>query len=352
MENRWEIGEKEFLLSLHRRLGNIGLGWRDDCIERRIDGDLSLVYSIDSMNRKLSHNKSDDVKAFGRWAAAVISNDVVACGVRPRGLALDIGVNLFNSEDEIYGFVEGVLEVCTQYNMDYEGGNLSSSSYISGVSWGISEPDAIIHRDGARDNSILIATAPIGVGWAIELLRTVGDLKQAHIPAELVKTVDFYKENPVINMSAFQEIWNLKLIECGMDLSDGIIEFGYEIYDRTGLGVVFHPQDPHKIVEFVASLLHVDPEDIMYEPGYDTPLAHGWCIKKENINTVLAILKKYKVPYTIMGDVCDTVSGVYRKRGDALMPLPRYWDDKMKDESRYDSWLKNILGIEKENKNT
>lgn len=344
MKNEWKLGEKEFLLSLHEKLGNAGFAWRDDCVERRITSDMSLVYSIDSMSRKLSHDRSDDARMFGKWVAAVISNDVIACGVSPKGLSLDIGLSAFKNEDEIYEFVEGVLDVCAQYHMKYEGGNLSRSHFVGGVSWGVSASDAIIHREGAKNNCVLLATASIGLGWAVELFRTVEVLKEASIPAEMVTIIDSYKENPVINMTAFQEIWSRDLIECGMDLSDGIIEFGYEIFDRTGLGVIFQPQSPHIVVEYAASLLDIEPEDIMFEPGYDTPFAHGWCIKKDKIEIVLAILKKYKVPYTMIGDVCDHISGVYRKKGNELISLPRYWDDKMKDEPNYDLWLRSILG--------
>lgn len=342
------MGEKEFLQGLHKKLGNTGYNWRDDCIERQITSGLSLIYSIDSMGRWLSHNRADNARTYGKWVAAVISNDVIACGVSPKGLSLDIGINIFRDEEEIFEFVDGVLDVCSQYNMQYEGGNMSKSDYVCGISWGVSAPNAIIHRDGAENNSIIIATAPIGLGWAAELIQRVESLKQVDIPMELLKIIDSYKENPMVNLEAFQEIWSHNLIECGMDLSDGIIEFGYEIFERTGLGVVFSPQLPHKVVKFVASLLNIEPEDIMFEPGYDTPFSHGWCIKRENINELLMILEKHKVAYTILGDVNDKVSGVYRKCGDNLIRLPRYWDDKMKHESNYNLWLRNILNCEQD----
>ena len=346
MVNGWKLGEKEFLKVLHKKLGNIGHDWRDDCIERKIAPDLSLVYSIDSMSRWLSHNRADDAKAYGKWAAAIIANDVIACGVSPKGLSLDIGINIFEDEEEVFKFIDGVLEVCSHYNMKYEGGNMSKSNYVCGMSWGVSAPDAIIHRDGAKNNSILLATASIGLGWAAELVQRIESLKQADFPMKLQKILECYKETPTINLEAFQEIWSHNLIECGMDLSDGIIEFGYEIFERTGLGVVFNPQPPHKAVEFVASLMNIEPQDIMFDPGYDTPFSHGWCIKRENINELLKILEKYKVAYTILGDVNDKVSGVYRKYGNNLVKLPRYWDDKMQHESSYHLWLRNILNCD------
>lgn len=339
----WKFGEKEFLQSLHEKMGDVGLRWRDDCIEKQIAPNLSLLYSIDSISRKIDHNQSDSAKAFGQWAACTIANDVIACGAAPKGLALDIGLGAFRDEAEIFDFVDGVLDICTHYNMKYEGGNLSRGNYVCGVSWGTAAPDRVIHRDGAKNNSVLLATAPIGVGWAINLLQTAEELKGAAIPDALASIVVEYKKKPAVNLSAFQEIWNLNCIECGMDLTDGIIEFGYEIFDRTGLGVVFSPQRPHKLVQYVAALLDMEPEDIMFEPGYDTPFAHGWCIPKASIDEVKNILEKNHILYTILGEVSENVSGVYRKRDHGLVSVPRYWDDKMKNEPSYDLWKKNIL---------
>ena len=61
-----------------------------------------------------------------------IANDVIACGVSPKGLSLDIGINIFEDEEEVFKFIDGVLEVCSHYNMKYEGGNMSKSNYVCG----------------------------------------------------------------------------------------------------------------------------------------------------------------------------------------------------------------------------
>lgn len=340
----WRSGEKEFLIALNKKLGNTNLCWRDDCIERLIAPNLSLVYSIDSAHRWLSHSRQDDVRIFGRWVAAVIASDVIACGVIPRGLALDIGVDAFRAENELFTFIDGVLDVCAHYRMSYEGGNLNKSSLISGIAWGTSPPKRIIHRSGAQNGSILVATAPIGLGWAIELIQHEDILRKLPIPQEFLYLIKHYKEMPVVDIEAFQEIWSLGVIDCGMDLTDGIIEFGYEIYDRSGLGVVFSPNMPHPLVKYVASHLKISPADIMFDPGYDTPFAHGWCVQRDKIELVLNILKRHNVSFTILGEVTSEVSGVYRKTGTDLMLLPRYWDDKLVCETSYNRWVKDILG--------
>lgn len=344
--NNWKFGEKELLRKLHLKLGDSSLKWRDDCIETAITPELSLVYSIDSTERRLSHNNQDDSRVFGKWVASIILSDIIACGVAPKGLSLDVGIGAFHDEDDLFLFFDGILDVCTHYCVNYEGGNINRSNLVGGVAWGAQAPDKIIHREGAQDNSILIATAPIGLGWAYELYQRLDVFRTKQIPQALLKEVQEYKSTSVINLDAFQEIWDLGVIDCGMDLTDGIIEFGYEIHDRTGLGVVFMPTDPHPFVRFVAACIGILPESIMFDPGFDTPLSHGWCIKEENVDKVLNVLRKHGVPYTVLGKVTSQVAGVFRKTRSGNIPLPRYWDDKLNNNDIYELWKKRIIDID------
>ncbi len=331
-------GEKEFLKELHRKRKT--LEWREDCIIRPVTDDLSIVYSIDSAERKICHDCNNDPKVYGRWVAAVVASDIIACGVLPKGLSLDIGINAFTDEQEICRFVEGVKDVCTEYGMEYEGGNINRSTLTCGVSWGLQKTDSIIHREGAKDGSILIATAPIGLGWAYYMYK-----KMSLPPPDMaiLEKATNYKKTFLVNLKAFQEIWALQVIECGMDLTDGIVEFGYEIFERTGLGVVFTSEKMHPFVNYVASKLNVPPQDFLYDPGYDTPLAHGWCISESSLESVIEILNRYEVPHTILGRVSNSISGVYRRTANKLHPLPRFWDDKFSSESNITSWYEKIV---------
>lgn len=345
----WKSGEKEFLVALHQKLGHSGFDWRDDCVISEIAPDLCLVYSVDSSRRWLSHDRKGDAAVFGRWVASTITSDVIACGVVPRGLALDVGLRAFQDEEDFNLFLKGVLDVCSEYGVKYEGGNLNRSNLVSGVSWGISRPSRIIKRNGAQKNSVLLVTAPIGVGWAYELLRRreeciPGSLNR--VPEELVKFAKSYKEKVTINLTAFKEVWGTDVIDCGMDTTDGILEFAYEIYERSGLGVIINPVNLHSFIQYTASVLHISPIDIILEPGYDTPLSHGWCIRKQNLKKVVSILEEFNVPYTIIGEVTDQIAGVYQQRDSGLRPAPRFWDDKCRNETSFKIWEKTVLGKE------
>lgn len=335
-------GEKEFLAKyLSEILGINIFSERDDCIFAKINKTESLVYSIDRPELiSFEGSREDVLRKQGRWCAAHVANDVIACGIRPRGISFDIGVLNFDKLKEISSWAHGVLETCNRYNMKYEGGNLANEKGISGVAWGIGNNKQIIKRSGAKPKSIVLATAKIGTGWAIRLLQH--DKKDSNF----LKKYYNYKDYPMINIDAFEEIWGLNAILCGMDLSDGLIEFGYEILEQSNLGVEFHiPINLDKDILLASQELSLPVESLMFEPGYDTPFAHGWCIDRKMISKVISILDKFKVPYTILGEVREKNDGVYFKKEGGLINLPRYWDDVLMHRGSIDHWRNNILSI-------
>jgi thiamine monophosphate kinase len=341
MTGKWENGEKEFLKKLFSSMGKNDFEWRDDAIITSISHDKSLLYSIDNVTQIYAYNDSaKNMICYGRWAASVISNDIIACGKLPSGLALDIGIDNMSENDFQY-FIQGVLDVCREYKINYEGGNINNSSTVSGVAWGLADSSKIIRRSGAKDNSTLITTCDIGVGWAIYLL---GKSKQCMSTYQDI--IGSYKENPIIDVSLFQEIWDSEIVSCGMDLTDGVIEFGYEIYDRTGLGVLFDIEPCMQgFLADAADKLKLPIEALRFEAGYDTPYAHGWCIQDNNLIKAVDVFNKHKVKYTILGKVSSDFDGVFSLHKNKLKRLPRYWDDKMRIPGNIDSWKKIILPI-------
>ena len=336
------MGEKEFL----KQLANVlypgkGLHWRDDAIVVDLGASGCLVYSIDRSEQIFSTgNRENDIRWNGRWSAAVVANDVIACGTRPRGISFDIGLEEYES-DEIVAWARGVLDVCKRYGMVYEGGNLGCGQNIVGISWGMTECSNVITRRGAKDGDVLIATALIGTGWALRLWRSEGG-DESRLGAWTT-----YQTEPWVNLEAFMAIWKLGAIRSGMDLTDGIVEFGYEVLEQDGLGVSFDPKpSTPPPLGFVFDELQLPYRAGFFEAGYDTPFAHGWVVAPASLDVVTAVLRRYGIPYTVLGTVQKDLKGVYAvgTNGD-LLPLPRYWDDKMLHRGSVERWKKDILSI-------
>lgn len=336
-----QSGEKEYLKRLGRLLHGPKLDWRDDCVIRSIDAERNLLYSIDRPEQIYSSGDTKfDIRRFGRWAAGLVANDVIACGGKPEGIAFDIGVKEF-SADSFEEWVAGVQDVCQQYSMNYEGGNLAPGTGVTGMSWGIAEKRSTIRRAGATEGAVLLATAELGVGWLARLWRSEGRAERE------LGIISQYQDNPWINLHAFQDVWDLGVILCGMDLTDGVIEFGYEVFEQSGLGVVFDPQvESDSLVDTLYNQLGIPRKVGIFEPGYDTPFAHGWCIAARDVGRVRQALSRHGVKSMVLGSATNGVDGVFVRTGpDQVTRLPRYWDDVMVHRGSVERWRQEILPI-------
>jgi thiamine monophosphate kinase len=335
-------GEKGFLEAFGRFLHHgPPSAWRDDCVIVSLDDTTNLLYSIDRPEQIFSSGDDvRDMRLFGRWSAALVANDVIACGAQPRGISFDVGVSGLTT-DLISVWAEGVLDVCRQYEMRYEGGNLGIGAGVSGVCWGTQNKAATLRRSGAVPGAILIATANIGTGWALKAWGSSG--KDPSRVAHLAH----YKDEPWVNLPAFREIWRNGGILSSMDLTDGIIEFGYEILEQDGLGVLFDPVvDDASIIDFVAHELSLPRNAFHFELGYDSPFAHGWCVERSALAAVRTVLAAYNVPVTVLGHTSSDLDGVFaRVSPERIERLPRFWDDVFKPRGSLERWRKEIVPL-------
>jgi thiamine monophosphate kinase len=334
-------GEKELLIRFHREvLGREDLGWRNDCAAIQLHDDLALVYSVDRPAFIRGRSGEDALHYHGRWSSAVIANDVIASGVRPRGISFDVGMADL-SDDDFVNFGHGVVDTCRRYGMTYDGGNLATGADISGVSWGTGHPGHIIRRRGARPGAAIVVTTAVGIGWARRVWRHL--IAGSALPEQLTR----YQDEPWVNIEAFEKIWILQAIQAGMDLTDGVTEFGYEIAEQSGLGVIFEPVGQQAdVVRDTAERAGLPAEAFWFEPGYDTPYAHGWCVDAAAVSSVLEILHKHGVPACVVGRTTTDVEGVVAVRKDGeRVHLPRYWDDALRERGSIDAWMEQIVRL-------
>ncbi len=336
------MSEKEFLRRLGERLHGGSLEWRDDGIMAPVGTDECLVYSLDRPTQIYNTgHRATDLRLFGRWSASVVANDVIACGVRPRGIAFDVGIEELNQHDLML-WADGVLDVCERYSMKYEGGNLATGFGVTGMAWGTVVADRTLRRNGARDGDIIVVTCELGLGWVLRLWEQL-------IAPEFENEIEpfrSYKNEPWVNLRAFEEIWKLRAINAAMDLTDGVIEFGYEIWEQSHLGVILEPIARHQTpFTCVADKLQIPSEAFFFEPGYDTPFGHGWAVPHKALPAVRAILESFAVPYVIAGSVSSKSAGVLARINDRLVAVPRYWDDVFRPRGEIERWRTEIVSL-------
>jgi thiamine monophosphate kinase len=338
-----KLGEKEILARLWKQMGaGDPRAWRDDCIITPIGGGRSLVYSLDRPEMIYSTgNRNTDLVLFGRWCAGLTANDVIACGVEPRGISFDVGVETVIGE-ELLMWARGVADVCEQYGMGYEGGNLGSGGAVTGMCFGISEDGGVIRRAGAQVGDYVVVTAALGTGWAQRVWREC-------VPAEPfpLPDIDEYKHRPWVNLGVFRKVWATGAINCGMDLTDGLVEFGWEIFEQSGCDVEFSPPPAYPdAVSLTARRLGLPEWSFLFEPGYDTPFAHGWCVAEGELDNVVRLLRQGGVDHLVVGRVKEPDSGPYVRQPDgSIVKLPRYWDDVNVHRGSVVAWQEDILPL-------
>ena len=317
--------EKDFLKILHQKLSSGSVSdWRDDCIVRDAPNS-KMVYSLDRPERiRFTSSVENDFHHFGRWSASLVASDVIAEGCIPSGISFDIGTDQFVEERFFWSWVEGVQQVCEEYSMKYEGGNIGNGSSVIGMAYGFTQKP--IRRCGAQIGDLMIATFPIGIGWSKRVLAAEGHNEIV----ESDQSFRTHQDEPWINLEAFQKIWEMDCITSGMDLTDGIIEFAYEVLEQNNLGVLI--SRPSAVSE------------VLLEPGYDTPMAHGWTIKREQANEVIQTLKSFGVECTIVGEVISDPN-VYIDVGERNIQAPRYWDDIFEHRGSVERWKSDILAL-------
>lgn len=337
------VGEKDLLVRLWKQMGGSEpRQWRDDCIITPIGSNRSLVYSLDRPEMIYSTgDREKDLILFGRWCAALTANDVIACGVDPQGISFDVGVDTVVG-DELLVWARGVADVCGQYGMAYEGGNLGSGGAVTGMCYGISEPGKVIRRAGAKVGDYVVVTAALGTGWAQRVWRE-------RVPADRfpLSGVAEYQHRPWVNLDAFRKVWGTGAINCGMDLTDGLIEFGWEIFEQSGHDVEFAPLANYPdAVGITARALGLPEWAFLFEPGYDTPFAHGWSVAEADLGSVVRLLEDAGVLHVVVGRVRPRNLGPHLKHDDGLIvPLPRYWDDVCVHRGSVRAWEEEILPL-------
>lgn len=338
-----KTGEKELLARLWRQMGaGEPREWRDDCIITPIGDGRSLVYSLDRPEMIYSTgDRNTDLVLFGRWCAGLTANDVIACGVEPRGISFDVGVETIVGE-ELLMWARGVADVCERYGMGYEGGNLGSGGAVTGMCFGVSETERVIRRAGAKLGDYVLVTAALGTGWARRVWRECVPEEPFPLPH-----TDDYQHRPWVNLEVFRKVWATEAIHCGMDLTDGLVEFGWEVFEQSGWDVEFAPPRAYPdAVSLTARRLGLPEWCFLFEPGYDTPFAHGWCVGEAALDRVTGLLRQGGVDHLVVGRVKEPEFGPHlRDPGGSVVQLPRYWDDVNVHRGSVVAWREEILPL-------
>ena len=108
------------------------------------------------------------LKHLGYKAVVVNLSDICAMNAKPTQITVSIAVsNRFTVEalEELYA---GIQVAAKMYNVDVVGGDTTSSTsglIISITALGIAQPKAIVYRNGAQENDLLVVSGDLGAAY-------------------------------------------------------------------------------------------------------------------------------------------------------------------------------------------
>ncbi len=345
-----QLHEKTFIKQTLSRYATTAMAERfDDCITIDLSKILGvpglpyLVYSMDHPS-KISRPLPPGMewRFYGRWIAGCTCGDVLAMGARPHGFSADLSAPIDTEVATIEQIYAGLSDVLAQYGAEFEGGNFDINTQLGvvGFCWGIVERNAIIRRVGAQNGDYVAVTSAPGIGWSSYLLNKRGlftRLDKYH-----QRMLEEYNLMPTAPARAIIEAARLPgAITSGMDLTDGPIEFFYNIAERNGLGVRVEERliPLPEILLAAAAALDVPAPLLALDPGYDTPRIHGYTIARERWNDVKSVFDANSMPLYQLGEVTSTSGVMWVPISGPPRELPRFWADQFREKQLLERWL-------------
>ncbi len=231
---------------------------------------------------------------IGRKAVLMNISDLIVKGVKPEGIVISLGLLKEMKLYDLKDLLEGIVEYCIKWNMDYIGGDLNETKelIINPTVFGVQNNTKIIYRGGFKQGDYLIANGRFGltgVGFDI-LLNEKNDLKLYSAYRECIESV---LEPTDIGLEAFILSEN-NLATSSIDSSDGLAKSLADLMSSNqnknlGFEIEFTEEfiDEKAILysqEFNSSL-----EDLVFNGGEE--FIHLFTIDPKNYDSAIKTIK-------------------------------------------------------------
>lgn len=226
---------------------------------------LTLCLNSDMLVSTTDVPEQMSYRQIGRKSVVMNISDLVVKGVKPQGIIISFGVPASLNIAEFKSIVNGIIDVCLQFEMEYIGGDVNESKdvIINPTVFGFQERNLIIHRSGIRTGDLLVANGVFGltgVGFDILLNRT----SKGENPFQKFKK---YKTsiNSVLSPQIGLEgtiVAEKEFAHASIDSSDGLVK-SLEELKRSNPGLGFE-------IEQNESLIH--EEALRYSKEFDVPV--------------------------------------------------------------------------------
>jgi thiamine-monophosphate kinase len=273
-----EIGEKAIIKNFIRPLFNelddpFGVG--DDCGMISV-GDQIVLLSTDRVPADLTAFRLGilDYEGIGGYLARLNLSDIAACGGKPMGLLLNLGVPETLPFSAFQALCKGFATSAAKWNCPVLGGDITAAVElsVSATAIGVSRPETVLNRRGAKPGDSVFLSRPPGLTPAA-FQYFLGERRCAisEEDEELLRD-QFTSLEPMLDLG--QLLASSGECTSCMDNTDGIGQSLSELADasRTGFSVWKDLIPISSLLSTVSQATRTSPFEFMFDGGADFSL--------------------------------------------------------------------------------
>jgi thiamine-monophosphate kinase len=253
---------------------------------------------------------------LGYKSVIINLSDIYAMNAIPEQITISLGISNRFSVEALEQFYEGVQQACKKYNVDFVGGDTTSSLkglIISVTAIGKAKKEDITYRTGAKEGDIVCVTGDLGAAFmGLQILNREKEV-YAH-NAEIQPDLSEHKYlvgrqlKPEANVALIKYFAENDIKPTSMiDVSDGLSSEVLHIAKQSDVGFqIFDANLPiSKEVFDQAIALNIDPMMCALSGGEDYELLFTIDPKDE------AKLNEDEIDFTVIGKVINKEEGCY-----------------------------------------
>ncbi len=268
--------EGDFIETFLERIRNTEAGFiergpkEDDCATLEF-GNEYIVVSTDRVNSSpISFSLGlKDYSSLGRILCAANMSDLLATGVSPSGLLVNMYLPGEVDEQRIEEIADGVSEYATEYDCPVLGGDtkIQENMTLSGTCVGIADSrEQLRFQDCAEPGDLIVLSGPVGDCYASTLARS-----ESEVPPGDEEFVRKSILDPGVPYELNREFVSRGIGKGGLDISDGL---GSDLkilaaQSEVGLRVVADKIPIREETERIAERFGVDATELAFGFGGD-----------------------------------------------------------------------------------
>jgi thiamine-monophosphate kinase len=272
----------------------------DDTSSIHLKNSQELIISKDIFVENIHFKLSDGAKNIASKLLATNLSDIASSGAKPYGYMLGIGKTSNLDENFFSEFCTGLKDLQKKFHLDLIGGDTVNSKifFLSITIFGIAQKNKILSRQNAKSTDLIFVSGSIGdAGLGLKLLAK----------KKLSKNIDNkYLINrhlqPTPRIKLGNELLNLKLSKCAIDVSDGLLADVKKICESSKIDAkIYLDKIPFskQAKKFLKENTKHNPLELL-SSGDDYELVFS--AKKKDLSQINSLAKKLKINLTCIGE--------------------------------------------------